>query len=70
MNMSGAEVVSPLDIYFSAHPPHSKASLLTLGCGGGKVQHLLQGTQQSPGQLVLKKPKLLDAFQESPLKAR
>ena len=46
MNMSGAKVVPPLDIYFSAHPPHSKASLLTLGCGGGKVQHLLQGTKQ------------------------
>ena len=49
----------------SAHPPHSKANLLTLVCGEGKFGAYLQGTKQGEQWLMLKDPnKRQMAFRE------
>ena len=56
-------------IEFSAHPPHSKASLLTLVMVEGKYSIYCRATNKENGQLVLKRPELPNGFQGRVLKA-
>ena len=43
-------------------PVHSKANLLTLGCGEGKYSVYCRYQTRSTGQLMLKKPELPDGL--------
>ena len=55
---------------FGSTCPHGKASPLTPGLWGRKVQRLLHAPSKESRQLVLKTPELPDAFQESIFKGQ
>ena len=45
-------------------PAHSKANLLTPGCGEGKYSVYFRAPSKENGQLMLRRPKLPNGFQE------
>ena len=64
-----AEVLLPNQIQVHS-PMHSKASLLTPGCGKGKHSVYCRVQSKESGQLMFKRPSILMAFREGFLKTQ
>ena len=52
-----------LNLTWVRSPMGSKAKLLTLGCGEGRVSIYCRAPSKENGQLVLKRPELPNGFQ-------